>query len=347
MKILVTGTAGFIGFHLAKRLLSGGNELVGLDNINNYYDVLLKYLRLKETGIEKDSVEYGKLVQSKTFDKYRFVKANLEDREFLDNLFIKEKFDIVVNLAAQAGVRYSIENPHTYIESNIVGFMNILECCRHNNIKHLIYASSSSVYGNSNTIPFSENDRVDYPISLYAASKKANELMAHTYSHLYNLPTTGLRFFTVYGPYGRPDMALFLFANAIIEGKPIKVFNNGDLSRDFTYIDDIIEGVVRVINNKQTIESCNCGLDSQSPYYRIFNIGRSQPVPLMDFIRALEDTIGKKAILEMYPMQQGDVKITYADTTDLEQAVGYKPSTTLKEGIRNFVEWYLSQMPFK
>ena len=340
MKILVTGTAGFIGFYLAKRLLSGGNEVVGLDNINDYYDVRLKYARLKETGITQDSVEYGKLAQSKTFDNYRFVKANLKDRELLEKLFVSEKFDIVVNLAAQAGVRYSIENPHTYIDSNIVGFMNILECCRHNNIKHLVYASSSSVYGNSDKIPFSEEDRVDYPISLYAATKKANELMAHTYSHLYHLPATGLRFFTVYGPWGRPDMAPMLFAKAITGGQPIKVFNHGDLSRDFTYIDDIIEGVVRVIDCIPAKELCHCGLDPQSPYYRIFNIGHSQPVQLMDFIRTMEEAIGKKALLEMYPMQQGDVKITYADTKELEQAVGYKPSTELKEGIGKFAEWY-------
>ena len=337
MKILVTGTAGFIGFYLAKRLLSAGYELVGLDNINDYYDARLKYIRLKETGIDQDNVEYGKLVQSSIFPDYRFIKLNLEDRLALEILFSEERFDLVCNLAAQAGVRYSIENPYTYIDSNIVGFMNILECCRHNHVKHLVYASSSSVYGNSDKVPFSENDRVDFPGSLYAASKKANELMAHTYSHLYHLPTTGLRFFTVYGPYGRPDMALFLFSKAIIEGKPIKVFNHGDLSRDFTYIDDIIEGIVRVMKH---IPDEN----NKYPYYRIFNIGHSQPVQLMDFISILEDTIGKKAILEMYPMQQGDVKTTYADTTALEQAVGYKPTTELKEGIKNFVEWYLSQM---
>ena len=335
MKILVTGTAGFIGFHLAKRLLSAGDELVGLDNINDYYDVRLKYTRLKETGIEQDNVEYGKLVQSTVFRNYRFIKLNLEDRPALEKLFADERFDCVCNLAAQAGVRYSIENPHTYIDSNIVGFMNILECCRHNHIKHLVYASSSSVYGNSDKVPFSENDRVDYPISLYGASKKANELMAHTYSHLYHLPTTGLRFFTVYGPYGRPDMALFLFAKAITEGKPVKVFNHGDLSRDFTYIDDIIEGIVRVMKH---IPDEN----NKYPYYQIFNIGHSQPVPLMDFIRTLENAIGKKAILEMYPMQQGDVKITYADTTCLEQAVDYKPATGIEDGVRNFVEWFLS-----
>jgi len=344
MKILVTGTAGFIGFHLAKRLLTEGNQVVGLDNINDYYDIRLKFTRLKETGITQESIEYGKVIQSNTFDKYRFVKANLEDRDLLEKLFINEQFDIVVNLAAQAGVRYSIENPHTYIDSNIVGFMNILECCRHNNIKHLVYASSSSVYGNSDDIPFSENDRVDYPISLYAASKKANELMAHTYSHLYHLPTTGLRFFSVYGPYGRPDMALYLFAEAISQGKCIKVFNHGNLSRDFTYVDDIIEGVVRVMKHIPTKESNDSMLLSQSPYYRIFNIGHSQPVPLMEFINTLEEEIGRKAFLEMYPMQKGDVKVTYAETANLEQAVGYKPSTGVRDGIKNFVRWYVSYL---
>ncbi len=333
MKILVTGTAGFIGFHLAKRLLQDGNEVVGLDNINDYYDVRLKYTRLKETGISESEIKYGRLIQSKTFEKYRFVKANLEDREYLEKLFAVEKFDVVVNLAAQAGVRYSIKNPYAYIDSNIVGFMNILECCRHNHIKHLVYASSSSVYGNSDKVPFSEQDRVDYPVSLYAATKKANELMAHTYSHLYQLQTTGLRFFTVYGPYGRPDMAPILFAKAITEEKPIKVFNHGDLSRDFTYIDDIIEGVVRVISHVPN-------QNTQQPYYQLFNIGNSQPVQLMDFIYTMEEAIGKKAILEMYPMQQGDVKTTYADTTDLEKAVNYKPTTDLKDGLEEFAKWW-------
>jgi UDP-glucuronate 4-epimerase len=333
MKILVTGTAGFIGFHLAKRLLAEGNEVVGLDNINDYYDVRLKYARLEETGITESEIEYGKLVQSKTFENYCFVKANLEDRALLEKLFVAEKFDIVVNLAAQAGVRYSIENPYAYVDSNLVGFMNILECCRHNQIKHLVYASSSSVYGNSDQVPFSEDDRVDYPVSLYAATKKANELMAHTYSHLYQLPTTGLRFFTVYGPWGRPDMAPILFAKAITEGNPIKVFNHGDLSRDFTYIDDIIEGVVRVINH---IPNENTG----QAYYQLFNIGNSQPVQLMDFIHTMEKAIGKRAVLEMYPMQLGDVKTTYADTTNLDKAVGYKPATELKEGLKRFAEWY-------
>jgi UDP-glucuronate 4-epimerase len=247
MKILVTGTAGFIGFHLAKRFLNESFEVVGLDNINDYYDVRLKYARLAENGIVENEVEYGKTVQSKIFPKHRFIKLNIEDRDKMEQLFETEKFDFVVNLAAQAGVRYSIENPHVYIQSNIVGFMNILECCRYNNVKHLVYASSSSVYGNSDKISFSETDCVDYPISLYAATKKANELMAHTYSYLYKIPTTGLRFFTVYGEWGRPDMAPMLFAKAISGNKPIKVFNNGDLSRDFTYVDDIVEGVFRVL----------------------------------------------------------------------------------------------------
>jgi len=329
----VTGAAGFIGFHLAERLLSEGNEVVGLDNINDYYDVRLKYARLKETGIKQDSMEYGKSALSITIPNYRFIRLTLADRLSVEALFAEERFDIVCHLAAQPGVRYSIENPHAYIDSNIVGFMNILECCRHNKIKHLVYASSSSVYGNNDKVPFSEEDRVDYPISLYAATKKANELMAHTYSHLYQLPTTGLRFFTVYGPWGRPDMAPILFAKAIIEGKPIQVFNHGDLSRDFTYIDDIIEGVVRVINH---IPDKN----NTHPFYQLFNIGNSQPVPLMDFIRTMEEAIGKKAVLEMYPMQQGDVKTTYADTTELGKAVGYKPTTGLKEGVRRFVEWW-------
>jgi UDP-glucuronate 4-epimerase len=304
-----------------------------LDNINDYYDVRLKFARLAETGIAENKIKYGKLVYSTTFPKYRFIKLNLEDRKKLENLFETEKFDIVVNLAAQAGVRYSIENPHAYIQSNIVGFMHILECCRHNETRHLIYASSSSVYGNNDKVPFSEQDRVDFPISLYAATKKANELMAHTYSHLYQLPTTGLRFFTVYGEWGRPDMAPMLFAKAITEGKVIKVFNNGDLSRDFTYIDDIIDGIVRIINH---IPDEN----TEHPYYQIFNIGNSQPIQLMEFIKTVENAFNKTPVLEMYPMQQGDVKTTYAETTELENAVGYKPTTELKEGVEKFVEWY-------
>lgn len=332
-KILITGTAGFIGFHLAKRMLEDGWEVVGYDNINDYYDVNLKYARLQETGIHQEEIEYGKLVRSHTHPNYRFVKANLEDRTLMEELFRKEQFDVVCNLAAQAGVRYSLENPHAYVESNLVGFMNILECCRHNNIKHLVYASSSSVYGNSEKVPFSEDDRVDYPVSLYAATKKANELMANTYSHLYQLPTTGLRFFTVYGPWGRPDMAPMLFAQAITEGKPIKVFNNGNMKRDFTYVDDIVEGVVRVITNIPSKEE-------EHPYYRIFNIGCSNPVPLMDFIHTMEEAIGKKAVLEMYPMQKGDVPQTYADTTKLEGEIGYKPRVKLDDGLKEFVEWF-------
>ena len=335
MKILVTGTAGFIGFHLAKRLIAEGMDVVGLDNINDYYDVRLKYDRLEQTGICQEEIVYGKMTSSVVFPNYRFIKLNLEDRPALETLFVGEQFDYVCHLAAQAGVRYSIENPHAYIDSNIAGFMNILEGCRHNPVKHLVYASSSSVYGNSDRSPFSERDRVDYPVSLYAATKKANELMAHTYSHLYRLPATGLRFFTVYGPYGRPDMAPILFAKAITGGKPIKVFNHGDLSRDFTYIDDIIEGVVRVIRH---IPAEN----SLPPFCQIFNIGHSQPVQLMDFIRTMEAVLGKKAVLEMYPMQQGDVKTTYADTSELEKAVNYKPTTGLKEGLEKFAEWWNS-----
>jgi len=334
MRILVTGTAGFIGFHVAKKLLERGNEVVGLDNINDYYDVRLKYGRLAETGIVENEIEYGKLVRSTTLPDYRFIKLNLDDRENIQKLFAEEKFDVVCNLAAQAGVRYSIENPYAYIDSNIVGFMNILECCRHNSIKHFVYASSSSVYGLNTKVPFSEDDKVDSPISLYAATKKSNELMAHTYSHLYHLPTTGLRFFTVYGPWGRPDMAPMLFAKAISEGTQIKVFNNGDLSRDFTYIDDIVEGVMRVI------ESIPVDEDN----YKIYNIGCSTPVKLMDFIQTMEEALSKKAIKIMMPMQNGDVYQTYADTTKLEEEFGYKPKVVLFDGIKNFIEWFKSDL---
>jgi len=330
MKILVTGTAGFIGYHVAKRLLELGNEVVGLDNINDYYDVRLKYGRLAETGIAEDEIVYGKLTQSNKYPEYRFIKLNLEDRENLQNLFAEKKFDIVCNLAAQAGVRYSIENPYAYIDSNIIGFMNILECCRHNSIKHLVYASSSSVYGQNATVPFTEDGIVDKPVSLYAATKKANELMAYTYSHLYHLHTTGLRFFTVYGHWGRPDMAPMLFAKAITKSDAIMVFNQGDLSRDFTYIDDIVEGVVKVIEKQSDVETI----------YKIYNIGCSQPVKLMDFIHTLENALDKKAKLIMMPMQAGDVFQTYADTAKLETDFGYKPKVTLKEGMEKFVKWY-------
>lgn len=332
-KVLVTGTAGFIGYHLCCRLLESGFEVVGLDSINDYYDISLKEARLERSGISVSSLAYASPVQSRKNGKYRFLKLNLEDRPNLEKLFEEESFDYVVNLAAQAGVRYSLENPYAYVDSNIVGFLNILECCRRYPVRHLVYASSSSVYGNNEKFPFSEDDRVDYPLSMYAATKKSNELMAHTYSHIYKLPTTGLRFFTVYGPWGRPDMAPMLFAKAITEGKPIKVFNYGDMMRDFTYVDDIIEGLLKMIDCIPTGEE-------EHPYYRICNIGNSNPVQLMDFISAMEEAIGIKAVLEMYPMQQGDVKLTYADTGKIEKITGYKPHTPLKEGIFRFVHWY-------
>lgn len=333
MKILVTGAAGFIGFHTAKRLLDRGDEVVGLDIINNYYTPRLKYGRLAECGIAENEVEEGRLVQSSTYSNYRFIKMRLEDREGLKALFASEKFDKVMNLAAQAGVRYSIENPMAYVDSNLVGFANLLECCRYNNVKHLVYASSSSVYGANDKVPFSEDDQVDHPVSLYAATKKANELMAHVYSKLYNIPTTGLRFFTVYGPWGRPDMAPILFAKAISSGEPIKVFNNGNLSRDFTYIDDIVEGVLRVIDKASTADVP----------YALYNIGCSNPVKLMDFISIMEQALGIEAQKIMLPMQKGDVYQTYADTSKLERDMGYKPSVTLREGIGKFIEWYKKQ----
>jgi len=307
LKILVTGSAGFIGFHLTNQLLGEGNKVVGIDNINDYYDVNLKYGRLKEAGIKKNEIEYGKSVISSKFTNYQFVQLNLEDQENIYKLFDIEKFDVVVNLAAQAGVRYSLTNPHAYISSNILGFTNILEACRHNNVKHLVYASSSSVYGLNKSMPFSTDDNVDHPISLYAASKKSNELMAHTYSYLFKIPTTGLRFFTVYGPWGRPDMALFLFTKAIVGNKPIDVYNHGKMERDFTYIDDIVNGIINVIKNppkgKDKTEKPS---ESIAPY-KIYNIGNNTPVKLMDFIDAIEDALGKKATKNMLPLQAGDV----------------------------------------
>lgn len=336
MKILVTGTAGFIGYHLAKRLLERGDEVVGIDSINDYYDVRLKYARLSETGIAESEIEYGKAVQSTEYPAYRFIKLQLEDRDALKKLFAEEHFDAVMNLAAQAGVRYSLENPYAYIESNVVGFVNLLECARHNPVRHFVYASSSSVYGGNTKTPFSEDDRVDNPVSLYAATKKSNELMANVYSKLYGIPTTGLRFFTVYGPWGRPDMAPILFTKAIVAGEPIKVFNNGNLSRDFTYIDDIIEGVVRVI------DKAPAATDEHPVPAEVYNIGCGHPMKLMDFIRTLEKSLGKKAEMNMMPMQKGDVYTTYADTTKLERDFGYKPHVTLEEGISRFVEWYES-----
>ncbi len=351
MKILVTGTAGFIGYHLANVLAKRGDEVVGVDNINDYYDVNLKFDRLKDSGFEKEKIEYNKLISSKKYPNYKFIKLNLEDRENLEKLFKKEKFDKVCNLAAQAGVRYSLTNPYVYVDSNIVGFINLLECCRHNSIEHLAYASSSSVYGLNESQPFSTHDNVDHPISLYAASKKSNELMAHTYSHLFNLPTTGLRFFTVYGPWGRPDMALFLFTKAILEDRAIDVYNYGDMQRDFTYIDDIVEGVVRVIDNPPkgnlNWSGKNPDPSSSKAPYKIYNIGNNAPVGLMDFIEEIEKKIGKKARKNFLPLQPGDVKSTYADVSDLIEDLGYKPQTPIREGISNFIDWYLDYYKIK
>lgn len=344
MKILVTGTAGFIGFHLAKRLLERGDEVIGLDSINDYYDVNLKYARLAECGVASTEVGYGKLIQSSKYSLFNFIQLKLEDRKQIEKLFAEEKFDRVCNLAAQAGVRYSLTNPYAYIDSNILGFLNILENCRHNSIKHLVYASSSSVYGLNEKMPFSTSDSVDHPISLYAASKKANELMAHSYSHLYRLPTTGLRFFTVYGPWGRPDMALFIFTKSILEGKPIDVFNNGNMKRDFTYIDDIVNGIVRVLDKPPSGNSLWTGNNSdpsssRSPY-KLYNIGNSSPVSLMDFIKEIEKNLGRKAILNLLPMQDGDVPATWADITSLNHDTGYLPRINVQEGIKNFITWY-------
>ena len=349
MKILITGTAGFIGSHLALKLLQRGDEVVGLDNINDYYDQNVKYGRLQRSGILEnleagESIEYNKLLVSSSYPNYKFIKMNLEDRDNLEKLFKEEKFDAVCNLAAQAGVRYSLTNPQAYIDSNIVGFTNILECCRHNNVKNLSYASSSSVYGLNEALPFSTSHNVDHPISLYAASKKSNELMAHTYSHLFGIQTTGLRFFTVYGPWGRPDMALYLFVKAALEGKTIDVFNNGDMLRDFTYIDDIVDGVTRVIDNPS---NANINWNSKKPDpstssapYKIYNIGNNNPVKLMDFIKAIENKIGKKIEKNMMPIQPGDVPATFADVTDLVENLDYKPETSVQEGINRFVDWY-------
>ncbi len=341
MKILVTGTAGFIGFHLANRLLQRGDEVVGLDSINDYYDVNLKYGRLNEAGIKKEEIEYNKIVNSHKYQNYKFIKLNLEDKTNLDRLFKEEKFDKVCHLAAQAGVRYSLTNPDAYIQSNIVGHMNILEAVRHNDIKALSYASSSSVYGLNKKQPFSTNDNVDHPISLYAATKKSNELMSHTYSYLYDIPTTGLRFFTVYGPWGRPDMALFKFVKNILEDKPIDVYNYGNMQRDFTYIDDIIEGVVRVIDNPPKANPNWKGEPSSSvASYKVYNIGNGSPVKLLDFIEAIEKTLKKVAKKNLLPIQAGDVPSTWADTSSLEKDLGYKPNTDVKEGIEKFVKWY-------
>jgi UDP-glucuronate 4-epimerase len=344
MKILITGTAGFIGFHLVKRLVEEGHDIVGLDNINSYYDVDLKFSRLENTGIGKEEIHYNKIVRSSAHPGYKFIRLNLEDDTNIYELFKRERFDKVCHLAAQAGVRYSIENPRTYIDCNIVGFLNILEACRYNGIGHLVYASSSSVYGLNEKMPFSAQDNVDHPVSLYAASKKSNELMAHTYSHLYGLPTTGLRFFTVYGPWGRPDMALFLFTKAILENKSIYVYNDGQMERDFTYIDDIIEGITRIIKapphgNKSWSGKKPDPSSSAAPY-RVYNIGNNKPVKLLDFIESIEKATGKKATRNMLPMQPGDVPKTWADVSSLTEDFNYKPRTSIEIGIKNFVNWY-------
>ena len=343
-KILVTGSAGFIGFSLTKRLLERGDTVVGLDNINDYYDVRLKHGRLLETGIAQDKIMYGELIQSSIHHTYKFIQLDLEDKENILKLFNDEKFGTVCHLAAQAGVRYSLVNPYAYITSNIVGFINILEACRHFGIKHLVYASSSSVYGLNEEMPFSTHHNVDHPISLYGASKKSNELMAHSYSYLYQIPSTGLRFFTVYGPWGRPDMALFQFTKAILEGNPIDVYNDGKMQRDFTYIDDIVEGVVRVMDkpptdNKNWSGKCPDPSSSRAPY-KIYNIGNNNPVDLISFIEAIEDTLGKKAKMNLLPMQSGDVPATWADVNDLIEVFDYKPHTPIKEGIKKFIAWY-------
>jgi len=331
VKILVTGVAGFIGAFVCKVLLDRGHQVVGIDNLNNYYDVNLKYGRLAFLGIEKEKCIDNALVNSDLYSLFHFVKLDIIDKQQLESLFDKEKFEVVCNLAAQAGVRYSIESPDTYIQSNVVGFANILECCRHFSVKHLVYASSSSVYGMNAKIPFSETDKVDAPVSLYAATKKSNELMAHTYTHLYKFASTGLRFFTVYGPWGRPDMSPILFANAIAQSEPIKVFNNGDMERDFTYIDDIVAGVATIIEKPVT---------EFRPMYKIYNIGNNNSVKLMDFIATIEKYMGKEAKKEMYPMQMGDVQRTWADVSELIKDYNYKPSTSIEEGIKQFITWY-------
>ncbi|WGZ94442.1 MAG: NAD-dependent epimerase [Candidatus Thiothrix putei] len=332
MRVLITGVAGFIGMHLALQLLQRGDEVVGIDNFNDYYDVTLKERRLQ------------RVIDADTSSKFKFIRLDLADRAGMAQLFAEEGLDAVVNLAAQAGVRYSIDNPLAYIDSNLVGFGHILEGCRHNGVKHLVYASSSSVYGANESMPFSVHDNVDHPLSLYAASKKANELMAHTYSHLYGLPTTGLRFFTVYGPWSRPDMAMFKFTKAILAGKPIDVFNYGKHRRDFTYIDDIVEGVIRTLDHTATGNPAWSGMQpdpgtSKAPW-RVYNIGNQNPVELMDYIRAIEDALGMKAELNLLPLQPGDVPDTYADVDALVQDVGYRPSMSVDEGTRRFVQWY-------
>lgn len=348
--ILLTGAAGFIGFHLTQRLLNDGWMVIGFDNINDYYDIHLKLSRLEQLGINREDVYRLPAVVSDENSRFIFIRGALEDEALLTSVFEQYRPQYICNLAAQAGVRYSLENPMAYINSNIVGFTNILELARKNEIKHLVYASSSSVYGLNANMPFSTHAGVDHPVSLYAATKKSNELMAHVYSHLYQLPTTGLRFFTVYGPWGRPDMSPMLFAHAIMNGKPIRVFNHGNMARDFTYIDDIIEGVVRVINQPAIAssdwEATKPDPATSSAPYRLYNIGHSSPVKLMDYIETLEDVLGKQAVKEYCPMQPGDVLHTFSDVSDLEMEFGYKPATSLHEGLKRFAAWYKGYYPF-
>jgi len=354
-KILVTGAAGFIGYHLTKKLLERGDEVVGIDNINDYYDVNLKHARLNELGIsgtdalasaenaDESNIE-KKIIKSSKYKNHKFIKLDLSNTNAMNKLFELEKFDAVMNLAAQAGVRYSLENPHAYIESNVVGFLNVLEGCRNHGVKNLCFASSSSVYGLNESQPFKTTDKTEHQVSIYAATKKSNEMMAHTYAHLYGIQTTGLRFFTVYGPWGRPDMAPMPFTDAILNDRPIKVFNNGEMSRDFTYIDDIVDGIIKVIDNpaKTNLEwdAKNPEISSSFSPYKLYNIGNNAPLPLMTFIETIEDALGKKAEKNFMPMQDGDVVSTYTDVSGLMEDFGYKPDTDLKDGIGEFVKWY-------
>ena len=345
-KVLITGTAGFIGFHLARRLMEGAYHVTGLDIINDYYDVELKYSRLALSGIQRNQIRYDKLIESTNSPNYQFIQLRLEDRDAIFKLFEKSGFDVVVNLAAQAGVRYSLSHPQVYLDSNITGFLNVLEACRHYPVENLIYASSSSVYGLNKGMPFQVSSNVDHPVSLYAASKKSNELMAHTYSHLFGVPTIGLRFFTVYGPWGRPDMALFIFTKAIKEGKPIQVFNHGKMERDFTYIDDIVGGIERMVPKApvpgEDWDPHNPDASFSSAPYRIYNIGNSSPIKLTHFIESIEKSLGKKAKKQLMPIQPGDVEKTWADVSALARDYDYNPNTSVEYGIEKFVEWYNS-----